>query len=163
MAKPADQTPKPVSETAQGLKRVREAKGWSQGRLAAELGVSQVWVSRRETGEVEPDRSDLIAWYKACDALPPVGETVDVAADRKQEVARIAALPEEDFRLIARLASVMRHVPRARRRLEFDAAEMEAEAEERMRLANARDNARRAAEEFDEELREGQQQAATGR
>lgn len=42
------------------LRKLREAKGWSQHYLATRLGVDQATVSRIERGELEPSKSVAI-------------------------------------------------------------------------------------------------------
>jgi putative transcriptional regulator len=39
------------------LKQLREAKGWSQARLAGEAGVSREYIARLETGKHDPPLS----------------------------------------------------------------------------------------------------------
>jgi transcriptional regulator with XRE-family HTH domain len=39
------------------LKQCREAKGWSQARLAAEVGVTREYIARLETGKHDPPLS----------------------------------------------------------------------------------------------------------
>jgi transcriptional regulator with XRE-family HTH domain len=39
------------------LKQFREAKGWSQARLAEEAGVSREYIARLETGRHDPPLS----------------------------------------------------------------------------------------------------------
>ncbi|SOC57672.1 helix-turn-helix transcriptional regulator [Ornithinimicrobium cerasi] len=43
-----------MAETVNGLRSLREARGWSQGRLAEELGVSRQTINAIETGRFDP-------------------------------------------------------------------------------------------------------------
>ncbi|MCV0395441.1 MAG: helix-turn-helix domain-containing protein [Rhizobiaceae bacterium] len=42
--------------TPEAIKSFRESRGWSQARLAEELGIDQTTVSRIETGATEPSK-----------------------------------------------------------------------------------------------------------
>ncbi|MDO5501558.1 MAG: helix-turn-helix transcriptional regulator [Actinomycetia bacterium] len=43
-----------MAETRNSLRELREARGWSQGRLAEELGVSRQTINAIETGRFDP-------------------------------------------------------------------------------------------------------------
>lgn len=43
-----------MPETVNGLRALRESRGWSQGRLAEELGVSRQTINAIETGRFDP-------------------------------------------------------------------------------------------------------------
>lgn len=43
-----------MAETANDLRTLRQARGWSQGRLAQEMGVSRQTVNAIETGRFDP-------------------------------------------------------------------------------------------------------------
>lgn len=43
-----------MAETSNILRRLREEQGWSQGRLAQELGVSRQTINAIETGRFDP-------------------------------------------------------------------------------------------------------------
>lgn len=43
-----------MAETVNGLRGMREARGWSQGRLAEEVGVSRQTINAIETGRFDP-------------------------------------------------------------------------------------------------------------
>jgi putative transcriptional regulator len=43
-----------VPETVNGLRELRESRGWSQGRLAQEVGVSRQTINAIETGRFDP-------------------------------------------------------------------------------------------------------------
>ncbi|WP_122261751.1 helix-turn-helix transcriptional regulator [Ornithinimicrobium cerasi] len=43
-----------MAETVNALRSLREARGWSQGRLAEELGVSRQTINAIETGRFDP-------------------------------------------------------------------------------------------------------------
>lgn len=43
-----------MPETVNGLRPLRESRGWSQGRLAKELGVSRQTINAIETGRFDP-------------------------------------------------------------------------------------------------------------
>lgn len=43
-----------MPETVNGLRELRESRGWSQGRLAQELGVSRQTINAIETGRFDP-------------------------------------------------------------------------------------------------------------
>ena len=47
------------------LKQLREAKGWSQARLAEEAGVTREYIARLETGRHDPPLSRVEALAKA--------------------------------------------------------------------------------------------------
>ena len=47
------------------LKQVREAKGWSQERLAGTVGVSREYIARLETGKHDPPLSRVEQLAKA--------------------------------------------------------------------------------------------------
>jgi DNA-binding XRE family transcriptional regulator len=56
-------------EIAERIKVARKAKGWSQDTLAKEIGVSKGNVSRWESGEHNPERSNLEALAEALDVV----------------------------------------------------------------------------------------------
>lgn len=62
------------SMTASDIGKFREAMGWTQAELAERLGVSQVSVSRWETGERVPGR--------------PVLKLLDAIRERMSEAAQ---------------------------------------------------------------------------
>lgn len=43
-----------MAETVNGLRGLRESRGWSQGRLADEVGVSRQTINAIETGRFDP-------------------------------------------------------------------------------------------------------------
>lgn len=43
-----------MAETVNRLRGMREARGWSQGRLAEEVGVSRQTINAIETGRFDP-------------------------------------------------------------------------------------------------------------
>ena len=43
-----------MPETVNGLRELRESRGWSQGRLAQEVGVSRQTINAIETGRFDP-------------------------------------------------------------------------------------------------------------
>lgn len=47
------------------LKQLREAKGWSQARLAEEASVTREYIARLETGRHDPPLSRVEALAKA--------------------------------------------------------------------------------------------------
>ena len=54
------------------LKQLREAKGWSQARLAEEVGVTREYIARLETGRHDPPLSRV---EKLANALKvPIGK-----------------------------------------------------------------------------------------
>jgi len=60
-----------------GIKKCREAKGWSQYRLAKESGVSQGRISEIEAGKGSPSLGTLRALAKA------LGVTLDELAGER--------------------------------------------------------------------------------
>lgn len=59
-----------------GLVKAREARGWTQKRLASELGMTDVAVSRWESGDRDPSTDTLL---RLADVL---GTTVDALLRR---------------------------------------------------------------------------------
>lgn len=43
-----------MAETVNGLRALRDERGWSQGRLAQEAGVSRQTINAIETGRFDP-------------------------------------------------------------------------------------------------------------
>lgn len=43
-----------MAETANDLRTLRQSRGWSQGRLAQEMGVSRQTINAIETGRFDP-------------------------------------------------------------------------------------------------------------
>jgi len=65
--------------------RLRLARGWSQARLAEEMGTTQARISRLERGLVEPDRVTLRQWARALG----VGiEVLDQAIENQKDLDR---------------------------------------------------------------------------
>jgi transcriptional regulator with XRE-family HTH domain len=57
------------------LKQLREAKGWSQARLADEAGVTREYIARLETGRHDPPLSRV---EKLANALKvPIGRLLN--------------------------------------------------------------------------------------
>ena len=78
-----------MSSFGERLKRVREAKGWSQERVGFELEVTKATVSKWETGRAEPSLDNLAKIHRLFYA---VGATLDhlvVGTDEEAEALRI--------------------------------------------------------------------------
>ena len=58
--------PIPQWTLADGLRKSREAAGYSQGALAAHIGISRASISNYENGIHTPNRPTLLAWAMAC-------------------------------------------------------------------------------------------------
>ncbi|HHY95896.1 MAG TPA: helix-turn-helix transcriptional regulator [Firmicutes bacterium] len=70
------------------LKRLREAKGWTQTRLARESGVSQTYISELEAGKSIPT---IVIAQKLARALGvPLADLVDDAAMESREEGVVA-------------------------------------------------------------------------
>ena len=52
---------KPKTALGQRIRRLRQEKGWTQGDLQRESGVSQVYISRLESGATESVRVDTFS------------------------------------------------------------------------------------------------------
>ncbi|CAN7330935.1 helix-turn-helix transcriptional regulator [Pseudoxanthomonas sp. LjRoot143] len=78
-----------MSSFGERLKRVREAKGWSQERVGFELEVTKATVSKWETGRAEPSLDNLAKIHRL---FHGVGATLDhlvVGADEEAEGLRV--------------------------------------------------------------------------
>ena len=54
-----------VAKMAAGLRRIREARGWSQERLAAKAGIHRVYLTRLESARQDPRLSTVAKLAKA--------------------------------------------------------------------------------------------------
>lgn len=68
------------SMTAADIEKFREAMGWTQAELAERLGVSQVSVSRWETGERVPRRPVLLLLESIRDRITNAAENLQRAS-----------------------------------------------------------------------------------
>ncbi|MCY3892387.1 MAG: helix-turn-helix transcriptional regulator [Acidimicrobiaceae bacterium] len=59
------------------LRRRRRHRGWTQAQLAHRVGRSQQWVSKLESGRIEPSIGDALL------VLQALGATVTVRADEE--------------------------------------------------------------------------------
>ena len=77
-----------VNGMCERLKRLREAKGWTQTRLARESGVSQTYISELEAGKSIPT---IVIAQKLARALGvPLADLVDDAAMESREEGVVA-------------------------------------------------------------------------
>jgi HTH-type transcriptional regulator, competence development regulator len=98
-----------MSDVGQEIRRLREAKGWSQPKLAVEAGVAVSGVSQIENGKRNPDSSTLVKLARALDvdvrdffpktqtSLPlENGKLID-RADVKEWLRANGHMPKDDF------------------------------------------------------------------
>lgn len=97
-----------MSSFGERLKRVREAKGWSQERVGFELEVTKATVSKWETGRAEPSLDNLAKIHRL---FHGAGGTLDhLVADQARiadeqavyPLPRLRAESDEEVSLLTR-------------------------------------------------------------
>ena len=95
----------------QKIRGQREARGWSQGNLAAELSVAANTVSRWETGAYKPSAAELDRMARLFDveiwAFLPSSAKPPTEAQRAL-LSATGDLPEEDLAELERYAGFIR-------------------------------------------------------
>jgi transcriptional regulator with XRE-family HTH domain len=98
-----------VEKLAERVRQLREAKDWSQGRLATYSGVSRAQISRIESGQRRPSAEVLMKLAKALDTTTDylLGLTDDPRKPAERDYETVA---EGINNLIDKAAEIKRHL-----------------------------------------------------
>jgi transcriptional regulator with XRE-family HTH domain len=114
--------PRPDESFGSYIQRIRRARGWTQRKVAADLGIDFTYLSKLENGRGEPPGDDTIR--KLADLLGLDAETLLALAGKVPGELRQMAQEDRDFAIFLRRLPQMspeerRHLyrrPRARQR-----------------------------------------------